>query len=85
MSDKRVKSKIKVVIKQKATETRAQIQKSSYVLNFKYVIKYMKHTTNKVNDIFCETEELTIKERKVTNQRAIISKERRKKVSRRLE
>lgn len=45
----------------------------------------MKHTTNKVNDIFCETEEITIKERKVTNQRAIISKERRKKVSRRLE
>lgn len=83
MGDKKVKSKIKVVIKKKA-ETRAQIQKSSYVLNFKYVIKYAKHSTNKVNDIFCKTEELTIKERKATNQRAIVFKERRERLSRSL-
>jgi len=54
MSDKKGKGKIKVVIKKKATETKAKIQKSSYVLNFKGVIKYTKYTTNKVNDTFLQ-------------------------------
>lgn len=57
MTDRKVKNKMKVVIK-KVTETRAQIQKSSYILNIKYVTKYTKNSTNKVNNIVSKTDQL---------------------------
>lgn len=57
MTDRKMKNKMKVVIK-KVTETRAQIQKSSYILNIKYVTKYTNNSTNKVNNIVSKTDQL---------------------------